>query len=244
MAFDGNVFTTTRGNAASKDSAPPHLGSLSGSGMANAGGLAGVSGNEAVLITGPRDQKLTGTETINRTGDMYDTTTGDIDLKCVGEMNERISKDYYFWVGGGLSKTTIGETKEVYTGETSLVYKSKKEAEEPLEWFHNVNEAFSYGSAHSDTFGAYSLTGLVGLTAFGFNTDLRGADIGLKAAICEHHGTTFWMKEEEANVTLMLQRIRVTETFVMAVEPGVGAAMMHEVAVTQEILAVGSNQAI
>lgn len=244
MAFDGNISTATRGNAASTDNATPPLGSLSGSGMVSAGGLAGVSGNEAVLITGPRDQKLVGTETIKRTGNMLDMTTGDIHLECIGEMAEEISKDYHLLVSGSVSRTTIGETKETYTGETSLIYKSKKEAEEPLEWFHHINEAFSYGSAHSDTFGAYSLTGVAGLTAFVGNTDLRVADIGLKAAICEHHATTFWMKEEKADVTLMYQRIRATETFVMAVEPGIGAAMLHEVSVTQEILAVGANQAL
>ena len=241
--FIGDIFLPTRESAATKDKNPPKLGKLSAGGMIDVAGLGSTSGVETAVITGDRFQRLTGKETIYRVGDVIDDTKGDWADKVKGSVDAEITKDYTWLVKGDVVETIKGETKQTYTGAVATVFKSEKMAEEPMEWFHHVNEVFSYGAFHSDNFGAYTLVGGIGLTAFLSNTDLRGIDLGFKAIIGEKHAIELWEKEEKVDITLMMQRIRVTETFVMAVEPGVGAAMMHEVAVTQEIFAVGANQA-
>ena len=242
-AFIGDVFLPTRPSAAGGDKDTPKLGSLSGGGMVSASGLGGTTGNEAAIIKGDRFQRLTGKETIFRIGDVLDNTKGNWNEKVDGNVDNLITGNFTKLVKGDVVETTKGETRQTYTGAVAQVYKSEKMAEEPREWFHHVNEVFSYGAFHSDNFGAYTLAGGLGLTAFLVNSDLRGVDMAFKAVIGEMHAVELWEKEERMDITVMAQRVRVTETFVMAVEPGVGAAMMHEVAVTQEIFAVGANQA-
>ena len=243
-SFAGAPKTQNGGFDPSTDHKTPALGSLSLGSMPNAGALAGTTGVETALITGPRFQRLTGNETIFRKGNVLDNTKGDWTDMLDGTENAVITKDYTLLVKGDVSETTMGATKQTFTGPMANIHKAEKKAEEPLEWFHHVMELFSYSWFHSDNFGAYSLVGGVGLTAFGVNTDLRVLDMAFKAVIGEMHAKELWVKEEKLDVVLMHQRVSVTETFVMAVEPGVGAAMMHEVGVTQEIFAVGANQVL
>lgn len=241
--FNSNPTVFTRSHGGQKDATPASLGKLSSKGMTSATGMSGTNGVETAVITGPRFQRLTGKETIFRIGDVLDNTKGDWTDMLDGSEDATITKNYTLLVKGDVSETTKGATKQTFTGPTANLFKSEKLADEPLEWFHHVKEVFSYGIFHSDTFFAYSLTGVLGLSGFVANTDLRGVNVGFLAAkgeICPHE---FWVKEEKLDLIMMHQRVSVTETFVMAVEPGVGAAMMHEVAVTQEIFALGANQA-
>ena len=242
--FLADIFVPTRDSAASRDKDTPHLGSLSAGGMIDDGGLSGTSGHETVIIKGDRFQRLTGKETIYRKGDVLDDTIGDWTGKVKGNVNEKITQNFTWLVNGQVVQTHKGETRQTFVGAVAQVFDGSKHAQESIEWLHWVPEIFSYGIFHSDNFFAYTMAAIFSVSGFATNLDLRGVDVGFKALHGEKVGVELWEKEEKADVTLMMQRVRVTESFVMAVEPGVGAAMMHEVAVTQEIFAVGANQAL
>lgn len=243
-SFDGKTFTYTRENAAERDKALPDLGGLSKADIVAKKGFAGLSGVETALIHDDRMEYLQGNDFIERDKKLTDITHQDVRLLCKQNHDEQILQNSTLQVGQDRWKTTKGDTIEHYTGGVSIVYISKKEVEEPAELIHHVEERLSYGSYHMDAFGAYSLAAVAANSSFIGNVDLRGYNLGLLIASNEFKAIEAEEKEESVSVVMMRQSIRITEAFAIGVEPGVGAAMFHEVAITQEIIAVGANQAL
>jgi hypothetical protein len=240
--FDGKVFTYTRENAAERDKELPDLRGLSLSGIDSSGALEGLGGVDTAFIRGDRKDYIKGNDFVEREKTLTDITHQDVKVLCEQNHDQQILQNSTFQIGQDRWQTIKGDTIEHYTGEVAQVFQSKKEAEEPLEWFHNVNEIVSYGTAHSDNFSVYSLAAVTAMSAFVGNLDLRGGNFLVIGAEGEWKPFHHEEKEEDLSIIAMRQSIRVTEVFAMAVEPGVGAAMLHEVALTQEIIAVGGNQ--
>lgn len=242
-SFDGEKFTYTRENAAEQDKEHlPDLAALSAGAMTSSSGLNGLEGVETSLIKGDRNEYLKGNQTTEREKNLKDITQQN--STWYGKLNhdQQIGLSSTLQIGKDRWKTIKGETLEHYTGEVSIVYSSNLEVEQPMKIFEHVNTYVGYGMAHSDNFILYSLAAVAAVSAFVGNLDVRGGNYLLAVAVGESILFKHEEKAEELSMVMMRQSVRLTEAFAIGIEPGVGAAMFHEVAITQEIIAVGVNQ--
>jgi hypothetical protein len=242
--FKGDTFTYTKENASERDARLPSMNNLSMGSIASSSALAGLGGIDTSYVKGTRREYITQDQITERLGNLQDTTHQNETKLVMQDQDEKIQQSSTLQIGQDRWKTTKGNTIEHYLGTNAIVYMSPKNVEEPAEFFHHVEEKISYGTYHMDTFISYALVSASSMSGFLLNLDVRGYNLGLLVAANEFRIIKEKEGAEEVSIVAMRQTIRVTEAFAVGVEPGVAAAYMHEVAITQEILAVGANQAL
>ncbi len=219
---------------------PPGL--LSYGAITTTGALAGVTGHDAMVLTGDRDRLMHGNENtaidLNRTH----AVTGNQKKTVVGNKAENVHGNMTQQTNGNVGRTNIGCTNDCYGDTHNQEHKSQQNVQEPEDFFHSIWSHRSHGYVYLQNYLSYfSFTGLY-FNVVGTNIDFKLFQGGRTLA---ENDTTFFhlgMHGFQLKSKATEQHIAMMETTIHTVEASVGEAKFHEVAFTQKIVVVGLNQ--
>lgn len=220
----------------------PVPGQLSYSAITGVGALAGTTGHDTLLLTGDRDRQMNGNESTRITLNRSHTVTGNQHKQISGNKDENIVGNFIHQTIGNLHRSIVGATNDLYTGVHAIQHAANQLLQEPVQYIHYVEEHLNKGIDYYQTYGFYESAIGQYLNLVGVNTDLKGVQLGY--ALKESNGVAFKDRERgiEITTTITETNIHSIDSHIGAVQPGVYAAMMHEVAFTQKIITVGINQ--
>ena len=220
----------------------PTPGQLLYSAITAVSALAGTIGHDTLLLTGDRDRQMNGNESTRITQDRTHTVSGNHQKQIAGNKNENVVGNFAQQTIGNLQRTIVGATNDLHTAMHTIAHKANQLIQEPVTYMHYVEDKLQKGVDYYQAYGFYeSLIGQY-TNIVGVNMDLKGVQLGYAGK--ESNGVLFKDKERGVEISTVMTEtsIHMVDSYIGAVQPGVYAAMLHEVAFTQKIITIGVNQ--
>ncbi len=242
--FSGDIQTPLAVPDPGTDYKLPPPGSLSYGSITAQSALAGTNGVDTLLVAGNRDRQMNGNESTRITENRTHTVQGNQQKKVVGNKVENVIGNFTQTTFQNLSGTVIGATNHLYTGAHTIAHKADQMLQEPVAYYHDVQEHFVKTREHHDEYQFLQVYVGQATNVIGSNQDFKLIQTALIGAGAEKSGMSYTEHLAKIHDAAVDQRFEALDSKIGAIQPVVHVAMFHEVAITQKIIVVGVNQYI
>ncbi len=243
--FDAIVKTVLQTVDPKTDHKLPTPGSLSYGQITSASALASTTGHDTLLLKGDRDRQMHGNENTVIQQNRTHQVAGNQKKTISGNKDEDIFGNFLHQTTGNLHRTVVGATNDVYTAAHTIAHTADQFLQEPVNFWHNVNNTNNSGAEYAQKYGNYdSLVGSY-YNVVGLNVDLKVTQLGYTGA--EAVGTGPSLAKHDAKVAAgeLNARFDAVYSRIGAIKPVVHLTNIKVTTVTVIVgIAVGENQAI